>query len=82
MTDRELIIRRLTRLIKAAHNEMSDFVFIPVGTAKVIIRLLEDQNVVRCKDCKHYRDGNCKRTWSWFKPEEGWYCAYGEVKEK
>ena len=43
MTDREIVVRRLKRLIKAAHNDMSDFVFVNVGTAKVIIRLLEEQ---------------------------------------
>ena len=43
MTDCERVVRRLKRLIKAAHNDMSDFVFVTVGTANVIIRLLEEQ---------------------------------------
>ena len=47
MTDREIVVRRLKRLIKAAHNDMSDFVFVTVGTANVIIRLLEEQERVR-----------------------------------
>ena len=43
MTDRQIVVNRLKRLIKAAHNDMSDFVFVTVGTANVIIRLLEEQ---------------------------------------
>ena len=45
MTDRERVVNRLNKLIKAAHNENNDFVYIPVGTAKVIVRLLEDQQI-------------------------------------
>ena len=43
MTDRERVVDHLKRLIKATHNEMSDFVHITVGTARVIVRLLEEQ---------------------------------------
>lgn len=42
MTDIERVLNRLKRLIKAAHEENYDFVYIPVGTAKVIVRLLEE----------------------------------------
>ena len=45
MTDRERVVARLKKLVKAAHNENYDFVYIPVGTAKLIIRLLEDQQI-------------------------------------
>ena len=45
MTDRERVVQRLRKLIKAAHSENYDFVYIPVGTAKVIVRLLEDQQI-------------------------------------
>ena len=45
MTDRERVVQRLRKLIKAAHNENYDFIYIPVGTAKVIVRLLEDQQI-------------------------------------
>ena len=40
MTDTERVVLRLKRLIKAAHNENYDFVYSPVGTAKLIVRLL------------------------------------------
>lgn len=54
MTDRERVVNRLKRLIKAAHNENYDFIYIPVGTSKLIVKILEEQEaVVRCKDCKH-----------------------------
>ena len=45
MTDRERVVAKLKKLVKAAHNENYDFVYIPVGTAKLIIRLLEDQQI-------------------------------------
>ena len=45
MTDRERVVTRLNKLITAAHNENYDFVYITVGTAKVIVRLLEDQQI-------------------------------------
>ena len=51
MTDTERVMARLRRLIKAAHNENYDFIYIPVGTAKLIVRLLEDQQ-------KEVKDGN------------------------
>jgi hypothetical protein len=46
MTDRERKVRQLRKLIKAAHNENYDFVYLPVGDAKTIIRLLEEQEIV------------------------------------
>ena len=44
MTDTERVVLRLKRLIKAAHNENYDFIYIPVGTAKLIVRLLEGED--------------------------------------
>lgn len=44
MTDRERVTGRLRRLIRTAHNENYDFVYIPVGTAKVIVRMLEEED--------------------------------------
>lgn len=46
MTDRERKVRQLRKLIKAAHNENYDFVWLPVGDAKTIIRLLEEQEIL------------------------------------
>ena len=46
MTEAERVKKRLTRLIKAAHNENYDFVYIPVGTAKLIVKLLEERKEV------------------------------------
>ena len=43
MTDTERVRKRLTRLIEVAHNENYDFIYIPVGTAKVILKLLEEK---------------------------------------
>lgn len=91
MTDRELVVRRLKKLTKAAHHEMSDFCYISVGTASVIVRLLEEQerlDVVRCKDYKHcteerYFNGHaiisCMKTGDFHEPY--WFCADGEREE-
>jgi hypothetical protein len=36
--------------------------------------------VVRCKDCIHYKGNSCE--WhNGFMPPENWFCADGEVKE-
>lgn len=43
MTDRERVVTRLKKLIKTAHNDARDFVYVTVGTASVIVRLLEEQ---------------------------------------
>ena len=40
MTDRERVVKKLRALIKVAHEEDYDFVYIDVGKAKTIIRLL------------------------------------------
>ena len=46
MTDRERVVNRLNKLIKAAHGESYDFVYIPVGTAKLIVKLLDNMPIV------------------------------------
>ena len=43
MTDTERVRKRLTRLIEHAHNENYDFVYIQVGTAKLILKLIEER---------------------------------------
>jgi len=43
MTDRERVVKKLRQLIKAAHEENYDFVYLDVGKAKTIVRLLEEQ---------------------------------------
>lgn len=45
MSERERVIARLNVQIQNAHRENSDFAYIPVGTAKLIIELLEKQAV-------------------------------------
>ena len=51
MTDTERVLKRLKTLITVAHEENYDFVYMPVGTAKVIVRLLEDKPKHTCKIC-------------------------------
>lgn len=45
MTDRERVVKKLRALIRTAHNENYDFIYIDVGKAKTIIRLLEEQEL-------------------------------------
>ena len=45
MSERERVIKRLNIQIQNAHRENNDFAYIPVGTAKLIIELLEQQRV-------------------------------------
>lgn len=88
MTDAERKVKQLKRLIKTAHNENYDFVYVPVGDAKTIVRLLErKEGYVRCIDCRHYLEwtgsdtprGYCELLQRTHKGE--WFCADGEVKE-
>lgn len=52
MTDTERVVNRLKKLVKAAHNENYDFVYIPVGTARVIIRLLEERETPKDQEVR------------------------------
>jgi len=38
--------------------------------------------VVRCKDCKHYKDGRCFFTMRRYGLHDDWFCADGERKEE
>jgi hypothetical protein len=80
MTDRERVVNRLKRLIKAAHNDSRDFVYVTVGTAGVIVRLLEEQEaVVRCKDCKKRYTVLCIQEEAGnINNQDDWFCADGE----
>lgn len=42
MTDTERVRKRLTMLIETAHDENYDFVYIPVGTARLIVKLMNE----------------------------------------
>ena len=37
--------------------------------------------IVRCKDCKHYKDGRCFFTMRIYGLHDDWYCADGEIKD-
>ena len=87
MTDRERVVNRLKRLIKTAHHDARDFVYVTVGTAGVIVivRLLEEQErprIIRCRECEHYRaDGYCTYN-NHDQPNKEWFCADGRRLEK
>lgn len=55
---------------------------IPVRKVMEILRnmpSIEDVPVVRCKDCKHYKDGECTNTF--WGTAEGDFCSEGERNE-
>ena len=91
MTDRERVVNRLKRLIKTAHHDARDFVYVTVGTAGVIVRLLEEQErdyIVRCKDCRWWHEsetnkgyGDCGQANGITLKQSEWFCADGEVRK-
>ena len=46
MTDRERTVKKMKVLIDNADDENYDFVYLNVGTARTIVRLLEEQEIV------------------------------------
>lgn len=51
---------------------------------KKIPLITNGQEVVRCKDCKHWSeefDRNCLKRSGWFRTTPDWFCADGEHKE-
>lgn len=85
MTYRERVVNRLKRLIKAAHHDERDFVYVTVWTAGVIVRLLEEQErprIIRCRECVHYRvDGYCMYN-NHSQLDKDWFCADGRRWEE
>ena len=47
-------------------------------------RIEEIKELVRCKDCKHYSEGEsqCLAQPGYFPVDDNWYCADGERKVK
>lgn len=39
------------------------------------------QELVRCKDCKHYKDGKCFYTMRRHGLEDDWFCADGRKRD-
>jgi len=40
-----------------------------------------DEEIVRCKDCKHYKDGRCFFTMRRYGLHDDWFCADGERRD-
>lgn len=53
MKDWERVVQRLEKLIKNAHGENEDFVYIPVATAKLIIKLISSKEESRLIRNRH-----------------------------
>ena len=88
MKDAERKVKQLRRLIETAHAENYDFVYMPVGDAKTIVKLLSrEEGFVRCEDCRYFQ------TWKDSEPLRGlcqlqqrlrrgeWFCADGQQRE-
>ena len=46
---------------------------------KVVSTMLhQEQELVRCKDCKYNDDGECIIKAGWFPVKPDWFCADGE----
>ena len=68
MTDRERKVAQLRRLIRTAHEENYDFVYLPVGDAKVIVRLLDERKEVE-KDDKTRAAGELSESGNRYQPD-------------
>ena len=38
--------------------------------------------LVRCGDCKHFDDGECRIKQGWFPVKHDWFCADGEKRNE
>ena len=66
----------ILKLIEEHESHVKDKGMMQVDLAQVI-KQNSRQEVVRCKDCKHYRGNSCE--WhNGFKPPVDWFCADGE----
>ena len=61
MTDRERTVKRMKRLIDNANDENYDFVYLKIGTARTIVRLLEEQERGGGADGKPQPDAGADR---------------------
>ena len=90
--NREKVIKHFEHLLNAAKGNYQDFVDLTVDAGEDILTLLKEQEaVVRCKDCKHYRINTvypgtnmimkyCAKT-GIAESNPDWFCADGEVRE-
>lgn len=84
------LIRHLRSQIESADKVDSEFVYLTKREAEGCLELAEAQDViqemfseksriVRCKDCKHYREDTCSAGAGMaFPPPDDWFCADGE----
>ena len=60
MISKEKVIKRIQAQIAVCKEIDSDWISLTVGTGKRILELLDEPEVVRCKDCRfrYEADGN------------------------
>ena len=88
MKDREKLITSITAQLAVAGDIESDFITLTTAEGKAIRKLLkEQQQIVRCKDCKHgvpltdCAYVQCSRAFHTSERHDGtWFCADGERK--
>ena len=78
--DRQKIIQAIEAQLAVADEIGSDFITLTKGKGKSIIQMLGDQEqIVRCKDCKHYMTIHCTCDGCCISPD--WFCADGVKKD-
>lgn len=86
MMEKERALKRLRIQVKNAHNEDHDFAYIPISTARDLIRFLEGEDPnVRCGECIHYIHKDCQKHEILFDGVEldpDWYCADAERRKE
>lgn len=74
MMDRKLIVNELMQYCDSLDENC------PVILLDSLALLKEQPQIVRCKDCKHYKDGKCFYTMRRHGLKDDWFCADGERK--
>lgn len=86
MIDREKIIKAVDEAFNMYESEYGGTSFFDEkewaeNKRDALFLLKEQEAVVRCKDCKHYRKDTCSAgAGIAFPPPEDWFCADGEKR--
>ena len=80
--DKEKLLQKLSRMIEYCqkYNKVNGLTALfQVGDAIIDCPTADVVEVVRCKDCKHWNNGDCYRL-ELSKSDD--FCSYGERKEE
>jgi hypothetical protein len=88
--EKEQVIKELEKQIRLTESVNSGWVHLTIEKAKKALELLKEQEkIVLCKDCKHFKDNRCLNDnvhysiddcgcQPTFHVTDDWFCAEGE----